>query len=747
MLNDIIIFPFHFPVLSDLMDAIRFVLGEPLKSINVGYMGDELFGSARESYVTAKFEVTRNNSGSPYDLILTRSIREYGYQYQVNYEPVSEGQYTEKLKQIDIDELGYFLFPYGTLREMVEQTPLQRTLLFEKVSKSLKFKDRFDRIACELRLAEAHTNFILKKKKYLLAEKSSMVADKKNYANFANFKKERDQKLKQFYVFQLYHIERNIIEVKNEIKCEKNKLPALKDRKNNADLILKEKEKVHEQLCNDMTLNMKKVKDIDAKINTKKMEFKRANDKVKACNATLEEKRKISVKMCSNTQYQSELVIKLNEKYSETNKELVELDEKISTLDYTRHMALEMLDEGTFQEYKQLLKIDNESLDDKVLSALFQDTFENAETQLTCSKSQYSEVRNAIENIEMEKKETEGNLSKLKSSIQAAISNLSNSKRTKKNLEKEILHITSTIDEFKKQLTTVKKGVPDQKFELFERNHRQEHQQTIVYLKKKFSGVYGRVIDFVRPKDSRHSVVITKLFNDSMNRIIVDTKETSQKCLKALRERNIKMETIIAIDCIPPGSLNNELRNIKGPGNRTVNLAYDLVAISHPKVIPAILSIVGNALVCETGDDAQKISEVYEGQMDVFALDGTHYRKSGFVVYGVANSQIWDEKLMEDLKKKVTTEMIKQTRLKCELRDLDKQIEVFEKSSVVMKQRIATETKTILKFDNALKVQYALLHDIEKVIEKETRSKQQMTNELSDIENKMRNSKETIYEG
>lgn len=126
-------------------------------------------------------------------------------------------------------------------------------------------------------------------------------------------------------------------------------------------------------------------------------------------------------------------------------------------------------------------------------------------------------------------------------------------------------------------------------------------------------------------------------------------------------------------------------RNISEP--RNVKLVFDVLKFEPKEIERAVLFATGNALVCETPEDAMKVAyELDRSRYDALALDGTFYQKSGLISGGshdlARKAKRWDEKHMAQLKmqkeklSEELKELVKKSRKQSELATVESQIKV-----------------------------------------------------------------------
>lgn len=188
---------------------------------------------------------------------------------------------------------------------------------------------------------------------------------------------------------------------------------------------------------------------------------------------------------------------------------------------------------------------------------------------------------------------------------------------------------------------------------------------------------------------------------------MVDSEETTRKCIQYLSEMQLGRESFIPIDYIKAKPLQERLRDIKEP--RNVKLLYDVLQYDLPEISSVMLFATNNTVVCETAEDAAVLA-TGSISCNAVTLDGTKYSRNGPISGGkwhlAKKARRWDEKLLtqlQDTKVKLREELrqVGQSNAKHDLKTLESQlgrIELTFKYSVMEKER-RTEKIAQLKTD------------------------------------------------
>lgn len=117
-----------------------------------------------------------------------------------------------------------------------------------------------------------------------------------------------------------------------------------------------------------------------------------------------------------------------------------------------------------------------------------------------------------------------------------------------------------------------------------------------------------------------------------MDAIVCDTNKVARDCIQYLKEQRLEPETFLPLDSLKYNEINQKLREITEPKN--VKLIFDVIRYEKSYAKKALLYACGNALVCETTDDARKVAFQRGDRQQAVSLDGTMFQKNGTISGG-----------------------------------------------------------------------------------------------------------------
>ena len=255
------------------------------------------------------------------------------------------------------------------------------------------------------------------------------------------------------------------------------------------------------------------------------------------------------------------------------------------------------------------------------------------------------------------------------------------------------------------------RDIGDARVDKFESSRTQKKSEVIEQLKKKFPGVFGRLVDHCEPVHRKYQLAITKVMGKSMDAIVVDTERTARECIQFMKEQHLAAETFYPLDYIDAPQLDERLRDIREP--RNTKMLIDVIKFQPPQVKRAVLFSVGNTLVCESDEDARRLAFGSGGERQkVVSFEGTLFQKSGLISGGSSElkqkAKRWDEKHIDALRKKkeelseALKEQLKARRREPELNDLRGSIKGLEYRVKYSRQQKDAEEKRMAELEREM---------------------------------------------
>jgi len=691
---------------SNLMDAISFVLGEKTSNLRVKRLSDLIHGApigqpaASSAYVSAVYVDEDGNERE-----FTRYIHGSASEYRINKKVVKIDQYAAALEKIGIlMKSKNFLVFQGQVESIAMKNAKERTAMFEEMSRSGELKDEYEKAKAEMLKAEEDTQFNYHKKRGIAAEKKSAKLEKDEADRYQKLKEQMTEKLKELKLFQLYHNEQEIDALIEEIGVKQQAMERETKKRDKIEDDIKEKKKDHGKVARDLAKIDQGIKTAEIELNKKRPLYIKAKEKTAHTVKKLESAKK-SLKQAKKAYDAHEDEIRqLESDLAEVENKRAEFDKIVEEESQSQGKDMSLEDDQV-KEYHRLKEecgtraaqfmqeldtVNREQKSD-------QDRLENEHR-----KKNELVAKNKSKLNEME--DNERRVDKLNEYIKTSQLAVTEQKRTESQLSFEVETARTRISEINAELESVVEQLGEAKVDKHESARAIKKQELIDNLKRLFPGVHGRLIDLCEPSHKKYQIAITKVLGKYMDAIACDTEKTAKDCIQYMKEQRIEPETFLPLDYVEVKPVNEKLREIQEP--RNVKLVIDVIRYDPPCIKKALLFACGNALVCETTEDARRVAFGLRERHKAVSLDGTLFQKSGIISGGAsdlkAKARRWDGKMLNQLKQKkerLTDELkeqMKKKRKESELNTIRSQITGLEtrlKYSVI--DRDNTQKKSI----------------------------------------------------
>ncbi|ESN94054.1 hypothetical protein HELRODRAFT_187454 [Helobdella robusta] len=673
---------------SNLMDAISFVLGEKTSNLRVKKLSDLIHGApvgkpaANRASVTAVYEEADRREKQ-----FSRVIHGSTSEYLINGRTVKVEEYAEALEKIGVlMKSKNFLVFQGQVESIAMKNAKERTVMFEEMSRSIELQKEYDVAKTEMQKAEEETQANYHKKRNIAAEKKEAKMEKEEAERYQRLNNQLAEHELEMQLFQLYHNEREISELTKDFERKNESLKKETTAQSKTEDELKEKKKDHAKFIRDISKMEQQYKDLEVELNKKRPQFIKAKEKTAHLMKKLESaRRSLKVAQKANDGHENE-IMQLEKELNVVEQKRLEYEEQVEEESQSQGRNMQ-LEESQVKEYHRLKEAAG-----KKAAALLQELDSINRVQkmdqdkLDNEMRKKSEIEAHIKQKEHEMHESQLRTEKLEEYIKSSKQAIEEQKKLEQTLSADVEVAQTRIHEIQSELEKVMDQLGEAKVDKHESARALKKAELIETLKRLFPGVHGRLIDLCEPSHKKYQVAITKVLGKYMDAIACDSEKTAKDCIQYMKEQRIEPETFLPLDYVEVRPVNEKLRDIKEPKN--VKLVVDVIRYDPPCIKKALLFACGNALVCETVEDARKVAFNLTERHKAVSLDGTLFQKSGVISGGASDLKMkarrWDEKMLNQLKsrkEKLTEEMkeqMKQKRKESELNTIRSQIKGLE---------------------------------------------------------------------
>ena len=153
-------------------------------------------------------------------------------------------QYNDELLTLNIMvKAKNFLVFQGDVESIATKSPKALTTLFEEISGSIEFKQRYEKLLAKKEQADENTRFNEKKRKGINAEKMQFDQQMSEAEKYEKLVKRKKELTMEYMLFQLYHIKQELTKHQKVLSNHKENLSELQEERMKLNQTLSTKKK------------------------------------------------------------------------------------------------------------------------------------------------------------------------------------------------------------------------------------------------------------------------------------------------------------------------------------------------------------------------------------------------------------------------------------------------------------------------------------------------------------------------
>uniref|UniRef100_U3JJH0 Structural maintenance of chromosomes 1B n=1 Tax=Ficedula albicollis TaxID=59894 RepID=U3JJH0_FICAL len=639
---------------SNIMDAVSFAMCEKTSNLRVKSVRELIHGAHVGKPVSSTASVKMvycEEDGE--EKTFSRVIRGSCSEFLFNDTSVSRSAYISELEKVGIlVKARNCLVFQGTVESIAMKKPKERTQLFEQISNSWEYAEDYEQKKKKMQQAQEDTQFNYNRKKGVAAERKQAKIEKEEAEHYQMLIKELDEERIQLQLFHLYHNEKQIDFLKNNLHEKNMEAYIKKESLSTAEDSFKVKKKMFGILNRDQQHMEKEIKTLEASLVQQRPLY------IKAKENTSYQIKKVEVSKKS-LRDKEKLCDKEKQNIKELEKELIDIEKtwrafEKKTEEERKQRAEDIeLGESQLERYKELKEMARKKvaiLAQQLEKLRWEDKGDQERLKLNRRKKKEIEetIKQTMEQIE----EHEKRIEKLEEYVKICMGSLTEKKQQEEVLAKEIENATIQMTEVNKDLNQVVDELQNAKIDYHEGRREQMRAEILESLKRLYpDSVFGRLLDLCHPIHKKYQLAVTKVFSKYMTAIVVATEKTARDCIQFLKQERAEPETFLALDYLDVKPINEKLREIRG-----AKMMVDVVQTQFAALKKVIQFVSGNALICETVKEAKHIAFDGPVRLKTVALDGTLFLKSGVISGGSSDLRVkarcWDEKEITKMKER-----------------------------------------------------------------------------------------------
>lgn len=569
-------------------------------------------------------------------------------EYRINDRVVSAQQYNESMEAENIlVKARNFLVFQGDVEAIAIQKPQDLTRLIEQVSGSLEYKAEYDRLKAEYEQASDQQSLQVNRRRAINQEIRQYRELKEEADRFKRKTEDRDGAIVTHVLWKLYHLQQNIQNSQVEIQRQQAELReftrsldrynrALESaKKNNAEAGREISNLEKSVLSHETEIEDREAKliPIDEQITVSTRQLTKYNGRI----AVIQKERDIQAGNISQLEKDLKTVEKAEAQWQ-------------SEWDATTDREGVQLSDEDLKEYNRLRQEVSRraNAEQSRVQALMA---EKAPLDATCDT-----LKNSIESIEFKLQTLEADHAQLGRRKNDMTDSAEQAQKEVDEKRRKLQRLTAQRVQTGRQRTELDEKIADVLRKLLEADDGRRAseketriRETVATLKRSYPGVRGRLHELCKPKQKRFSEAVSTVLGRHFDSIVVDTEATAKQCIEYLRDQRAGQATFIPLDTIQVKTSTINARSLDS-GSR---LAIDTIDFDN-SIARAVSYACGDAIVCETLEQAKNM--VYNRRIEakVVTLDGTVISKGGLITGGRGkqdNARRWDDAEVERLTK------------------------------------------------------------------------------------------------
>lgn len=642
---------------SNLMDAISFVLGEKAINLRVKKLSDLIHGmthgqpTANKCFVEMHFDIGRGKVK-----IFSRGVVNGSSEYRIDGEHVTPQLYASEMEKQNIFiKAKNFLVYQGAVESIAMKNPRERCQMFEEISRSNELVSEYNKLKEEMLKSEELAQTNMHRRKNIAQEKKEARAEQEEAEKYRNKQNELANLNQQLYLMKLQYVEKRAKKATEDVVEKRKEIEEIISKRDESNVSISSAQKTAKLLAREVRKLEQEAGEVLRQLESERPKYLKTKNEVVHVKGKLAFQERTFESMTKSAEQQKQNIKDIEKRIDEITREREDCLNKMKS--DSKDMNLNM-NEADLNEYKTL-KMEAGKRNAK-FSLKLEDLFQEYESLLTLLSHEKRKLVGFEERCKIKQELVDRHdiiISNNEEQLKSLLTNIDDEKNSIAVLEAEINKGKKRIDEIRESLDAVARQLGDAQGDSAESERNRRKNEAFENLKRIFADrVYGRLIDLCQPSHKKFKLAVTKILSKQMMNIVCDTEETARECITYLKEQRYQTETFLPLDVLSVGPLNERIRNF--PESKGIKLVYDVLQISNvTNVKKAVQFVCGNALVCETLDDARKMAFGYDSSGERYkavSLDGTLFLENGMMSSGKQELRMkakkWDEVAMKKLR-------------------------------------------------------------------------------------------------
>lgn len=376
---------------------------------------------------------------------------------------------------------------------------------------------------------------------------------------------------------------------------------------------------------------------------------------------------------------------KLNVLYHEQTKQIEDLTNEI--IEKTTNITNDDIELEKKKQELEKITTNLTSLQQNLLILTKEEEKLNGEKNIIKERSKYDaedvKVHENITNLKEQKLSLNNKLLSIKTDLTILDNKIKEVLKDNSDKNNEYVSLNNTKEDIKNKISALENSKLQKEYKIKYLNDYIENSSFPVSIKRllgnpKLIGIHNTISKLINI-DEKYLLALDVSLGGAKDYLVVDNPNVAKTCINYLKENNLGRVTFFPLDVIKPRYIEDNILNVVSDMDGFIDNLANLVSYdSNYKNI--IFNQLGNVLVVDNIDNANKISKKINNKYKIVTLDGEIINVGGSITGGtVKKKSIISEKYeLENLLTKKDMEEKEILSLKQKQEEIDKNIKKFE---------------------------------------------------------------------
>lgn len=376
---------------------------------------------------------------------------------------------------------------------------------------------------------------------------------------------------------------------------------------------------------------------------------------------------------------------KLNVLYHEQTKQIEDLTNEI--IEKTTNITNDDIELENKKQELEKITTNLTSLQQNLLILTKEEEKLNGEKNIIKERSKYDaedvKVHENLTNLKEQKLSLNNKLLSIKTDLTILDNKIKEVLKDNSNKNNEYVSLNNTKEDIKNKISALENSKLQKEYKIKYLNDYIENSSFPVSIKRllgnpKLIGIHNTISKLINI-DEKYLLALDVSLGGAKDYLVVDNPNVAKTCINYLKENNLGRVTFFPLDVIKPRYIEDNILNVVNDMDGFIDILANLVSYnSNYKNI--IFNQLGNVLVVDNIDNANKISKKINNKYKIVTLDGEIINVGGSITGGtVKKKSIISEKYeLENLLTKKDMEEKEILSLKQKQEEIDKNIKQLE---------------------------------------------------------------------